>query len=900
MILRAIEVQGWRCLANACRLGEFSERLNVIHAPNGAGKSTIFEALRRGLFDGYKVSGDGIDRLRSWGRDLAPMVAIEFAHGGSEYRVQKRFLSERMAEVLRKENGQFVRQAEGEAADTAARAIFGGEKPGRGLTGEEHWGLAQVLWAPQGRLACAELSGGLLNSIRAALDVQAADSASGEVEIAIREHYLASFTEGGKLRAGAGAPAWMTLENELQRLRRERPGVEGKLLEFDEGIRRVENLRALCQRASHDESAANAALEKAREESHQYRDLLAEKERRATDASRLGAEHRQLDSRLAQIREQRADCTAREDEIGRLTAQSPELERQAAQCLAAEETASAALQSARQEQGAIEQSRAGVESAQRFVNARAECGRITETLAAIDAAAALHESAKADLAKLVAPDAKTLKAIRAAAQKKVETAAQLEASLITLLIVPDGAEMIIVEAAENPGGRSLAAGERCEIKGAPAVAVRIPGFGTIKARGPAGTIETLRRDADLAAGRLGELTRAFGTAHLAELEELHDRLRQRAETVSIAEAALAAKLAGRTREDWLQECAKHQRLVEISIAANPVWESVPPDVEALADDLRKRQAAARDVCAAETIWQNAHLQSGSARQAIALAENNLQNARARQQSAQRQLEQLAADGLDDAARATAIQHAALQWDAARGALAIALEKLAAFPADPSPLVASLEKQIAGIRGHAGKCAQDEMFEKGRLQNLAADAPYRALAELDENIARLDDEVAREKSKTAAIKLLHETVARHRARTLASVSAPVETRALAILERVAGRRFSGLHLGASLQLGHVSPAAHSERVDLDNLSGGEQEQVHLAVRLALAQVLADDERQLVVLDDVLIATDAARLTRILQVLEELSHRLQIIILTCHPERYFGIESKSFDLEQIKLG
>jgi uncharacterized protein YhaN len=82
------------------------------------------------------------------------------------------------------------------------------------------------------------------------------------------------------------------------------------------------------------------------------------------------------------------------------------------------------------------------------------------------------------------------------------------------------------------------------------------------------------------------------------------------------------------------------------------------------------------------------------------------------------------------------------------------------------------------------------------------------------------------------------------------------------------------------------------VALSNLSGGEQEQLFLIARLALADVLAKDERQLVVLDDVLNATDSGRLARILSLLEEVSERLQIIILTCHPERYRGLDGANF--------
>jgi len=85
-----------------------------------------------------------------------------------------------------------------------------------------------------------------------------------------------------------------------------------------------------------------------------------------------------------------------------------------------------------------------------------------------------------------------------------------------------------------------------------------------------------------------------------------------------------------------------------------------------------------------------------------------------------------------------------------------------------------------------------------------------------------------------------------------------------------------------------------------LSGGEKEQLHLAVRLALAELIASGERQLVVLDDILTATDTPRLARIHTILEEAAGRLQVLVLTCHPERYRALESAHFMDLRAMLG
>ena len=54
----------------------------------------------------------------------------------------------------------------------------------------------------------------------------------------------------------------------------------------------------------------------------------------------------------------------------------------------------------------------------------------------------------------------------------------------------------------------------------------------------------------------------------------------------------------------------------------------------------------------------------------------------------------------------------------------------------------------------------------------------------------------------------------------------------------------------------------------------------------------------VLDDVLTATDTGRLARIAGILGEVAQRLQVLVLTCHPERYGGLrDAKFLDLEAI---
>jgi exonuclease SbcC len=166
---------------------------------------------------------------------------------------------------------------------------------------------------------------------------------------------------------------------------------------------------------------------------------------------------------------------------------------------------------------------------------------------------------------------------------------------------------------------------------------------------------------------------------------------------------------------------------------------------------------------------------------------------------------------------------------------------------------------------------------------------------------LDAEIRQETVRRDAVKLLRDTVEECRQATVAAVSDPVAAAATRTFHRIGGPRLGRIRLSGGLRPSEVEPALADGGVEESRLSGGEREQLHLAVRLALGLVLAKEERQLVVLDDILTATDGGRLARVLSVLSEAAERLQIVILTCHPERYGGLKDAGrSDLEALVRG
>lgn len=120
--------------------------------------------------------------------------------------------------------------------------------------------------------------------------------------------------------------------------------------------------------------------------------------------------------------------------------------------------------------------------------------------------------------------------------------------------------------------------------------------------------------------------------------------------------------------------------------------------------------------------------------------------------------------------------------------------------------------------------------------------------------------------------------------LDGLAEPVSRRATELLAEFAGRPLAGLRLSVDFSETAISPAEAGREAALEEMSGGEQEQILLAVRLALAENLTRAERHMVVLDDVLLNTDDQRLVRILDYFERHKDQMQVVVLTCHPKRY----------------
>jgi DNA repair exonuclease SbcCD ATPase subunit len=387
----------------------------------------------------------------------------------------------------------------------------------------------------------------------------------------------------------------------------------------------------------------------------------------------------------------------------------------------------------------------------------------------------------------------------------------------------------------------------------------------------------------------------FGTPDVAELRQRRQESANLMLQVANEEKIVQGLLGGRTLASMRADAERLQQAVSAAEASHPDWGDAQPDVEQLKRQLTQARRAYeenRSVVTAE--WKQRQNDLGKAQKDRIEFEAEREHLRKQSGEDQAQLSKLRSDGLSDLGRSERLSELSVEVLGLEAKYKQEFASLQKLGADPRPALERTQREWAAADDTFQKADRALYEHRGTLKKLLDRAPYEQYARIEEQIKELRAEIDRDQLRAEALKLLRETINECEEEATAGVAGPVADRASKLLQRIAGKRIGAISLGDDLAPWGVGPAETDETIDLEILSGGEREQVHLAVRLALAELLTKDagQRRLVVLDDVLTATDDERLGRVIAVLEEMRPHAQFVILTCRPERYKPLKGAKF--------
>ena len=147
-------------------------------------------------------------------------------------------------------------------------------------------------------------------------------------------------------------------------------------------------------------------------------------------------------------------------------------------------------------------------------------------------------------------------------------------------------------------------------------------------------------------------------------------------------------------------------------------------------------------------------------------------------------------------------------------------------------------------------------------------------------AELEDQRTGLETEYSAIRLAMETLDHANTALQNRFSPELGRRAAEIFAQLTGSRYSGVVLDRSFRLS-AEPAGDPVFRDAALLSAGTLDQLYLAVRLAICDLVLPPEKQVpIVLDDALANFDDRRCAAALRFLKEAAGKRQILLFTCH--------------------
>lgn len=847
---------------------DLSPGINLFCGPNETGKSTIARAIRAAFFERYRSSV--LEDLLPKGEvptSCSPTVEISFESGGQQHTLLKTFFAKKRCAYTR--DGEVL---DGEEAEEAISRLLGFGYAGKGASKPEHWGIPGLLWIEQG-------DGHRIDEpVESAADYlrTALESTVGAVASTAGDDVLATLREQRDqlLTPGTGRPrgAYQETSRELAEVRDLGAALDAQIAAYRDDVDRLTGLRA-----QHDADAKarpwevfKAKLEGARQELVAAERLQGEHEQQLKNVSASSTNRELLAERLRTFSDRRAMLARRQEA---LVAAKQALEAAQAAAVQAEQRRDAAARVS--DEASTRVALAEAEEKRRTLNERldqasSEAARLEAALAkALEQAEELaRHNATVDANRQSAADVEAAVRARDTLRER-EILQSAAATAITFALLPEIAATLDGKPVDPNSEHRITATAQIQIEGVGSIGVR-PGDSDVADL--ARQVEEARAAAERALAKLG-------VASVEEARSRQDRFKQ-----SQADAKAAEAMLGLTAPQGVD------KLRSALAAATQTRAETANQLQALpaapgGQSVDVTEARAANAAAIERLEQasDAHL---AAAKMLATAQAGEQAAAAEVDKLREAVDEAQSSGVEDdtqalLAKALADQEAA-KAQAAELAKRIEQSQPDVLRQDVQRLQSSMEQSLATHNQRGNSIAALE----ARLEVAGANGIEEQREELRVREQALSRRLAELQLRAKALSLLVERLETKRQALTAKLQAPLQAR----LDHYMRLLFPGARLGLQEDLtpAVLERGVGTDAVDFGQLSHGAREQIALISRLAYADLLKEAGKPtLILLDDALVNTDSQRLDLMQRVLYDAAQRHQMLLFTCHPERWAGL-------------
>ncbi|CAK6695449.1 AAA family ATPase [Synechococcus sp. CBW1107] len=876
----------------------FDPRLTVISGPNQSGKSTLAEALHRALFLPVKTGGVLLESMRTDPFMADPDVELVFECADQAWTLRKRFASTRGSVSLQDSRG---RSLQGDAAEEQLAELIGtaAVPRNRGAAEQlkERWGH---LWVWQGSSSTnpLELSTDAYDHDRLVerLQTGAGLGVQSDLDLAVSEdiqkRWVEVYTSGGATRApqvkrssalNQAREAVIEAQDDLtgiQDLIEQQQSEQRAYEDAAESLARIAS--ELPQRQQERE-----ALQKRLARSRELQGLITQEE---PVLAGLIAELRQPLEDREQLQSQLKRVCALDSRLGPQTLELEELKRKQPELESTREQVRRQLETLQQTCVACQQAAQRIEQRLNRVRLLHQQDDLSAQLAASEQLQGRLDLLEKDLALLPALDAKAVDQLRDTEQRvrMAQTRAESVAAGIEVLragqpVLLDGqpldtgrrqmlSEAAVLQVGDDvevrvlPGGGSSNEEAQQELEAARnALASDLESW-TVATVEEAATAE--RRRSDLLAER-GRLLEQRGSEDQAAIRQRLDSLQQRLES-----------LPGEPQDDEAVAQDAEAHLARLTQELEAARDERDQAIEAEQKQQRGRQEAEADL--------------DSLKGSIETLDRALQDGRGQLLEARTRIDEvLKRCGSPEVLEARINELNERKEQSETRLTGYTAELRGLDPASLKEQDQQLLQAIEGLQQQERQASDARIRAESRLHG---DGRVDLQAELEQKQAELESRVVEQErleKEAGMLSLLRRLLEEEQNAMASQYTAPITDRIGTYLGHVfseaprADLDYDARGGFQQLEWRRGNEAAFAFEV----LSTGAREQFAAALRLAMAEVLAEayDGCLPIVFDDAFAYSDPERQVGVYRMLEQAAQQgLQVILLSCDPERTEAIK------------
>jgi len=843
MRIQRIAVGNFRKLRDPVEIEGLQPGLNVIVGDNEEGKSTLLKAVQAAFFDKHSMTGQAVEAMLPFGSRVQPNVEVEFEIGGVGYSLRKGFFQNKFAQLKGAEGSW-----ENAAAEDKLKKILGFTSPSQGSAKDKNRGLSGPLWVEQGRAyESLKFNEDAKKALDEAIEQELEAANAGDdgrellsdcrVKVGI---YYTPITGAEKRILTDQRELVASLEQELQSLTQKIQEYDGKLNDIEEIMREVPKLKKDCKNAQREVDSIRVKVGQVEKTEGKVANAKEKVEAANARFETANLRFQARTERKEEFDNKERDAKRRRKEFSILDKGHKDAKRKL-------EISNKELQKAQ-----IECKRAELKaSSDKLAKAKTIAKKIAKNEEAIEEIPISNEDAD-DLRRL---------------QGKLNIQqARLEAMATTLVFSPSRNQSVSTngEQVEIDEPRRITEKALFELKG----------FGELAVT-PGGDEEDIRECRSLVNALNKQLIDGLSALRYSSVEEADEAWTRKEELLNeigmdeaelqrLAPEGLESLRLGieRLREDLPQEAAESETpVLSVDEAggkkrdAQRKWEDANQDFSTIQGTWNHEKGAIRQL--EENIAQlKAGLDRDRELNPDEVLEENSRNAEEAHQKRQSKLNKLNAELRE------------LNPDSTRNKL---VDK---------------EQFHGNLQSLLDTKTQQKNALEGELRGLGALGLEEEIGKKHRECEAARKELERLVLDAEAWKLLRDTLLKAQDEERVPITPLVKCLALYV-----GMVFpdANLHLNEhSLEIDRLHRGGDEP---FDSLSIGTREQIAVLVRLAMADLLREQGKPvMLILDDPLVNSDDGRFKGMARALRKAARNLQILILTCHEHRYKSLGAK----------